>query len=205
MKKILIVALMCTALLPGCGNNNVSSSDESTPSERSTVENAESTVSEISAETEIESPEEKSEESSKSKYYFSDGVLQSEDVKIVITNYKIVEAGAEGNELGEKPTIVFYYDITNLTGNESVTAATGWMAMFEAIQDNDPNTVNTLDVGWYFDADNTIDGYATIKKDGTVSYYMSYELDDTTTPVVLKASRGVGGESLGEQSYNIAG
>ena len=204
MKKIIYAVLLCGLLLAGCGNN-ISSSGKPTSSVISAVKDTESTPLNKPAESKTEPHEEKSEESSKSEYYFSNGVLQSEDVKIVITDYKIVEAGAEGNELGEKPAIVFYYDITNLTGNESVTAATGWMAMFDAIQDNDPNNVNTLDVGWYFDAANTIDGYATIKKDGTVSYYMSYELDDDTTPVVLKASRGIGGEFLGEQSYDIAG
>jgi hypothetical protein len=138
------------------------------------------------------------------KYYFADGVLVSQDVRIEITDYKVVDAGAEGNELGDKPAIVFYYDCTNLTGNEDVSAMVAWIAMFTAIQDNDPNVVNTLDTGWYTDDSISSDGLDTIKKDGTVSYYMSYELDDTETPVVLEATRGVGGEELGTQTFDIA-
>ena len=193
-----LIVTVSTLSLVACG---------STAGETVNREISASTSSSTSAESVLESSQESSvssESAPTSKYYFENGVLQSEDVKIIITDYKVVDAGAEGNEFGEKPAIVFYYDITNLTGNESVTAAMGWLAMFEVIQDNDPNTVNTLDVGWYSDPDIDIDGYATIKKDGTVSFYMSYELDDTTTPVILKASRGVGGEALGEQTFNIA-
>ena len=116
--------------------------------------------------------------------------------------YQLVK---ERHTYEENPEIVFYYDVTNLSGNKDVTAATAWMAMFTVIQDNDPNVVNTLESGWYSDPDITVDGFATMKKDGTVSYYASYELDDLTTPVTLEATRGIGGEELGTQTFEIEG
>ena len=37
-----------------------------------------------------------------------------------------------------------------------------------------------------------------IKKDGTLKNGIAYDLDDTATPVILNATKGVGGEKLGE-------
>ena len=43
----------------------------------------------------------------------------------------------------------------------------------------------------------------TIKKDGTVSNAVSYELDDDFTPVTLVATNGLFGDELGQQEYSI--
>ena len=142
------------------------------------------------------------EEAPKSEYYFKDGVMQAEDVRIEITDYKIVPNGAEGNTFSGKDEIVFYYDITNVSGKESVSIIS-WMNFLEAYQDNDPNVVNKLDMGSYFDENVQPDATENIKKGGTVSAYTSYELDDNTTPVVLRATRGIGGEDLGEQVFDL--
>ena len=139
-----------------------------------------------------------------SEYYFKDNVLVSEDVRIEIKDWKVIPVGDTGNEYGEKPVIAFWYDTTNLSGNENVTPSTAWIAMFTAVQDNDPNMVNELNVGMLPDQQYLDSQMAQIKKDGTVSNAIAYELTDETTPVVLKATRGIGGDTLGEQTFDIA-
>lgn len=205
LKRILCgaMAFIMAASLTACGGKEESSTASTASGE--TVSKTE--VSQPVEESKESEPEKKPEKEPKSKYYFEDGILQSEDVRIEITGYEVITMDEVTDEYSwqENPEIVFYYDVTNLSGNEDVTAATAWMAMFTVIQDNDPNVVNTLESGWYSDPDITVDGFAAMKKDGTVSYYASYELDDLTTPVTLKATRGIGGEELGTQTFEIEG
>lgn len=148
---------------------------------------------------------EEKQEAPKDKYYFADGVLVSEDVKIEITDYKVIPVGEEGNEYGEKPVVAFWYSVTNLTGNENVTPSGAWIAMFTAYQDTDPNQVNQIEVGMSPDSELLDSEWETVKKDGTAPGAIAYELDDLAVPVVLKATRGVGGETLGEQTFEIEG
>ena len=138
-----------------------------------------------------------------SEYYFADGVLVSEDVRIEITDWKVIPVGEAGNEYGDTPVIAFWYDITNLSGNENVSPLS-WIAMFTAIQDNNPNKVNELEVGLHPDGNLVDDQMSTIKEGGTLQGAIAYNLTDETTPVVLKATRGLGGEDLGEQTFEIA-
>ncbi|RGX53599.1 DUF5067 domain-containing protein [Anaerotruncus sp. AF02-27] len=193
-----IVALLLTTLIlcAGCSESAPQSSGVagSVPiSSAGEVENEQSVTS-----------SQESEKSAESKYYFANGVLLAEDVKIEITDYKIIEVGDEGNEYGETPVIAFWYKTTNLSGKEGISAMIAWIAMFEAIQDNDPNMVNALEVAALPDNRYLDTQTADIKKDGTVECAVAYELNDMTTPVILKANRGVGGETLGEQIFEIA-
>ena len=137
------------------------------------------------------------------KYYFKDNVLVTEDVKIEIIGQEIIQVGEPGNEYGESPVIAFTFDTTNLTGNEAVNPISAWIAFFTAIQDNDPNYVNVLDVGLspydeYLDTQSVA-----IKKGGTVRNAIAYELDDLTTPVALIAQRIMDEEPLGTQIFDI--
>lgn len=143
-------------------------------------------------------------DASSSEYYFKDNELVSTDVKINITDWKVIPVGEKGNEYGDAPVLALWYDTTNLTGNEQVTPINAWIAMFTAVQDNDPNMVNTLDVAMLPDEQYLDSQDKQIKKDGTVSNAIAYTLSDDTTPVVLKATRGIGGEELGEQTFDIA-
>ena len=137
-----------------------------------------------------------------SDYYFRDGVLQLQDARVEITDSKVIPVGEKGNEHGDKPVIAFWYKTTNLSDKE-FSASTPWIASFEAIQDNNPNTVNKLEVGMHPDDRYLDTQFENIKKGGTAEDAIAYELDDMTTPVVLKATRGMGGESLGEHTYTI--
>ena len=101
---------------------------------------------------------------------FVDGVLTTPEVKIVITDHKVVQAGQGDNEYGDKPVIAFWYEVTNLT-NQDVDALE-WMWLMRAYQDNDPNVENELDLDVFFPADESslADPTENIKKGGTVKY-----------------------------------
>lgn len=80
-----------------------------------------------------------------------------------------------------------------------------WFAAFSegVIQDNDKNKVNKLRVAMYPDKTLVHDQSATIKKGGTVSGAVAYELTDLSTPVKLTAHKGVGGIELGSQEFAV--
>ncbi len=133
---------------------------------------------------------------------FADGVLTLDDYTITITDYKVIRPGEEGNEYGEKPVIAFWYDTTNTGEEADVDPSTAWIFVFEAVQDNDPNAVNTLNMGMLPD-DRFLDSQMQdIKPGGTVSNAVAYELDDETTPVTLTASDILGSE-YGSQTFEI--
>jgi hypothetical protein len=133
---------------------------------------------------------------------FKDGVLTTPEMKIVITDHKIIPVGAAGNEYGSKPVIAFWYSITNLT-DKKLDPTTGWMFAIKAIQDNNPNAVNDIGVGSLPDEKFLNSQLEVIKKDGTVENAVAYELDDETTPVDLVASDDLGMTAIGKVTYNL--
>lgn len=192
MKKKLIMcailAAITAATLTACGGDT-STPDASSDASTSTSQSASDTAKDTSEST--------------SGYSFKDNVLTSQDVKIEITDYKVIPVGETGNEYGEKPVIAFWYKTTNLSGNEDVSPLAAWTAMFICVQDNDANAVNELEAA-SLPGERFLDSQMeTIKKDGTVESAVAYNLDDTETPVTLKATQGIGGADLGEQTYNI--
>ncbi|WP_233589720.1 DUF5067 domain-containing protein [Exiguobacterium sp. SH0S7] len=134
--------------------------------------------------------------------YFKDGEAILNDLKIQITETKVIPPGEPGNEYSDKAVLAIWYDTTNLTGKD-ITPMSAWIVVFEAIQDNDPNAVNTLEVGMLPDEQFLDSQLETIKQDGTVSNAVAYELDDLETPVTLVATQGIGGDELGEQTIEI--
>jgi len=137
-----------------------------------------------------------------SQYYFKDKTLKIHDATLVITDVKVIPVGEKGNEHGSKPVIAFWFKTTNLTDKE-ITPSDPWIACIDAYQDNNPNAVNKLDVGSLPDERFLDTQFENIKKGGTVEGAIAYDLDDTTTPVVLKATQGIGGDKLGQQTFNI--
>lgn len=134
--------------------------------------------------------------------YFKDGEAKLNDLMIQITETKVILPGEPGNEYGDKAVLAIWYDTTNLTGKD-INPISAWMVVFEVIQDNDPNAVNTLEVGMLPDEQFLDSQLETIKQDGTVSNAVAYELDDLETPVTLVATQGIGGDELGEQTIEI--
>lgn len=192
MKKLiaLCLAVSLALTLAACGGTDTSESTAST-------EGAESEA--VSSEPESD-PEPTPEAIGAS---LTDGVLTTDGYTITITDYKVIQPGETGNDHGDVPVIAFWYDTTN-TGSESdINASSAWIMAFDAIQDNDPNVVNALNMGLLPDSQFLDSQTQTIKEGGTVSNAIAYELDDTTTPVTLVASDIMEGE-YGRQEFAIA-
>lgn len=131
---------------------------------------------------------------------FKDNVLTTKDVKITITDVKTIQVGEEGNKYGREPVVAFWYDTTNLSGQE-MTPSLAWIARFDAYQDNDPNAENKLSVGSLPDSAFLDSQTSKIKKGGTVANAMAYELSDTTTPVKLVAE--FQGDEIGSMTVEL--
>ena len=134
---------------------------------------------------------------------FENGTLTTGDYTITITDYKVIQPGETGNEYGEKPVIAFWYDTTNTGDEADIDPMTAWIMVFQAVQDNDPNAVNTLNVAGLPDEQFLDSQMQNIKPGGTVANAVAYELDDDTTPVELTA-QDVTGNAYGSQTYEIA-
>lgn len=151
------------------------------------------------ATTEAPTTEAPTEEAGK-PHTFVNGVLTADQVIIKITDYKVIPKGQDGNDYNDGDVIEFYYDVKNVDAEE-LTASTAWIALIEAIQDNDPNVVNRLEVG--MNPDGTPDSdFENIKIGGTVSSRICYVLTDSETPVTLKAGT-MAGDDYGSQTFEI--
>ena len=139
------------------------------------------------------------------EYTFKDGKVVMTDIDIKITKYKVIPVGSEGNEYGKNPVIAFWYDTTNKSDKDTISPIVAWLAAFPegAIQDNDKNKVNKLQTASHPDKSLLNDQLVKIKKGGTVSGAVAYELTDLTTPVKLTAYKGVGGFELGSQEFAV--
>ncbi|WP_137872727.1 DUF5067 domain-containing protein [Rhodococcus sp. Q] len=133
---------------------------------------------------------------------FENNVLTTKDVRITITEVKTIQVGEEGNEYGKKPVIAFWYDTTNVSGKET-NPGTAWILLFQAYQDNDPNAENKLNVGMLPDPAFLDSQMNNIKKGGTVSHAIAYELSDTTTPVELVAATNFGQDEIGSMTFEL--
>lgn len=183
MKKSLVLLACASAafVLSGCGGTTTESSSSSTSSSSSSA-----TPSPVS---------------SKSESSFEGGVLTTAEMKIAITDHKIIPVGEKGNEYGKKPVIAFWYQITNL-GGEDMTPMNFLYAM-TAYQDNNPNAENKLEVGSLPDDRFLSTQMEKIKKGGTVENAVAYELDDETTAVDLVASNDLGATEIGKMTYPL--
>ncbi|WP_116277979.1 DUF5067 domain-containing protein [Virgibacillus dokdonensis] len=116
-------------------------------SESKNTENEESKDSADAANEESKDSEETNENED---VYFKNNEAKIEDLKIKIKETMVIPAGEEGNETGEKPVFAIWYETTNLT-DKDIDPSTAWIAVFTALQDNDPNAVNELEMGAYQD------------------------------------------------------
>ncbi|WP_235860293.1 DUF5067 domain-containing protein [Rossellomorea aquimaris] len=186
MKKTLILApALILSIIAGCGNQ-----------EEATQKGSENVAKETTTENTNKETE------TNKEVFFKDNEAKINDLKIKITETKVIRPGEKGNEYGEKPVFAIWYEITNLS-DKDIDPTMGWLAVFEAVQDNNPNAVNTLEVGGLPDEQFLDSQLETIKKDGTVKNAVAYELDDLETPVTLIATQGIGGDKLGEQTFNV--
>lgn len=128
-------------------------------------------------------------------------VLNDIDVKIL--DAKFLPKGTY--EYQENDQLAITYEVTNKTDKE-IDPISGYLATFEAYQE-DKNSNRKLEVGmlpstkeYDFARDNQLD---IIKKGGTVKNAIAYDLEDTTTPVELVATKGIGGEKLGNKIIKL--
>lgn len=140
------------------------------------------------------------------EYYFDGIDLVAEDFTITVTDHKVLHPGETGNEYGSEPVLAFWFDITvydHVTNNE-YNPNTAWLFSFEAIQDNNPNAINTIRIGSLPDSAHRESQRQTIKPGGTVSSSISYKLSDLETPVTLIAyDSRILGEELGQFDYPV--
>lgn len=182
MKKALLLTLVLTLfIITGCGN-------QKEPTKTDTSNNVTSTKN-VEKET-------------KNDIYFKDNEAKLNDLKIKINETKVIQVGEPGNKYGKKPVLAIWYETTNLS-DKDINPISAWLAVFKAVQDNNPNAVNKLKVGGLPDEQFLDSQLQTIKKDGTVKNAIAYELDDLVTPVTLSATQGIDGHKLGEQTYNL--
>lgn len=137
-----------------------------------------------------------------SPYYFKDLEVVTKDYTMKITDWKIIQPGEEGNEYSSDPVIAFWYSTTNTSGKE-INPMTAWITIMTAVQDNNPNMINKLNVASLPDSSFLDSQMATIKKDGTVDNAMAYILTDAETPVELTATEGIVGDELGGMTFDI--
>lgn len=131
---------------------------------------------------------------------FEDSVLEIPAATIKITGHHVIDPGSPGNKIGDKPIVIFDYEMTNKTNKD--LKPTDFSHFFTAIQDNDDNSLNELESGFSenVDIENMTDS---IKKGGTVKASEVYELDDLTTPVKLVAKEKYSETEVGSQTYKL--
>lgn len=189
MKKLFYIGALSALLLAACGGDEKEGAEKQEETQQDTTQ----------YETNVE-PEK--EDTATNDVYFKDGEAKLNDLKIKITETKVIPVGEVGNEYGEKPVFAIWYDTTNLSDKE-IDPTIAWSAVFTAIQDNNPNAVNELNVGSLPDDKFLDTQLENIKKDGTVQNAVAYELDDLETPVTLVANQGIAGDELGRQDYAV--
>ncbi|WP_274307011.1 DUF5067 domain-containing protein [Solibacillus daqui] len=185
MKKLFYIGALSALLLAACGDDK-----------------QEANSAPVTTQTGTNANEPEKEETSNNDVYFKDGEAKLNDLKIKITETKVIPVGEKGNEYGDKPVFAIWYDTTNLS-DKDIDPINAWIAVFEAIQDNNPNAINELNVGSLPDDAFLDTQLETIKKDGTVANAIAYELDDSETPVKLIARQGFAGDVLGEIEYPV--
>lgn len=149
-----------------------------------------------------QSGESKSVKTEKNSSYFKNNICETKDLKIEITDVKVIQPGATGNEYGGKPIIGFWYKVTNKSGEE-IDPTSAWVDTFRAFQDTDADQVNELEVSASPDESYLDTQSEVIKKGGTAENAAGYELDDTATPVILKAVDFNSDKEIGSQKYTI--
>ncbi|WP_159160597.1 DUF5067 domain-containing protein [Enterococcus casseliflavus] len=185
MKKVFIfgLALLSSVTLAACGNSN----NESSASSKNTTE------------TTISVPDSKEQ---------ADVYFDGETLKINMATVKIISSEVltpDESVYRDNNQLAFVYEVTN-DDEEPLDGSMAWIACINAYQETE-NTVGKLDVcatpqdekfAEYREGE-----FDELKPGGTKKYVIAYDLNDTTTPVVLKATQGVSGEDLGEKTFNL--
>lgn len=203
MKKfLLLISALSLTVFTGCGKKNTENNNNN--NNNSTVDS--SIVTETDTKTnkiELTSEPEES-DTDETGIYFRNNTARLDDLKIKITNTKVIKVGEPGNEYGTNPVLAIWHEITNL-GNEQTTAVKAWAKIFTATQNtsSDLDSVKELRVGYNPEYDYLDTEMEIIKKGDKVKNAIAYELNDLETPVTLIARNGLNGDIIGEQIFDI--
>ncbi len=206
---VIVLLIVLVSCLAGGSSSDKGAKESSAESSSEALSESSKPAEESSAAESSQVPEESSKESSQeasqesSQYYFKDMQAVTKDCTINITDWKVIPVGESGNEYGDSPVLAIWYDTTNTSGKQ-MDPSTAWISIMTVVQDNDPNAVNQLEMGLMPDDQFTDSQLQKIKKDGTVSNAVAYQLTDTTTPVEISAVNGILGEDIGTITFDIA-
>ncbi|MBP6301114.1 MAG: DUF5067 domain-containing protein [Lactococcus sp.] len=132
-------------------------------------------------------------------------MLRGNSYSVRITSHKVINPGEEGNEYGNKPVIAFWYDTLvsqDYKNDRPIDPMSSWIMNFKAVQDNDPNAINELQIASLQDKNFLQSQMSQIKPGGTVANAVAYELTDTTTPVKL-TEKDMMGTEYGSFEYKL--
>lgn len=199
---LLVLMIVGSMALCGCGDSDTSGDTASPDSVVSDTDDADAddmdTTDADAEDADADASQEEESDEAEPEYYFKDNVLLTDDLKIEITDVKI-----QYDDMWDVDVIAFWYTITNLT-DEPMTISMPWMMAFTAVQDNDPDVINELEVGALPDPEFRDSQLEKIKPDGSAQMAIAYQLTDDTTPVTLIATKGMLGDELGRQEYPVA-
>lgn len=137
------------------------------------------------------------------KVGFKNDVLKIDMATIKITGFEVAPPNTEYGE--EKSTLIITYEFTN-DSDELMQPSDAWIACFDATQETD-TTVDSLDVAMSPQDEKYTEmnemSMTDVKPGATVQSVISYEINDTTKPITLKATQGIGGKELGEKVFNL--
>ncbi|EAE0774335.1 DUF5067 domain-containing protein [Listeria monocytogenes] len=185
MKKVFLLGLVLfsTITLAACSNNN----EESSSSSKNTTETTISTTA----------------NEEKSDVYFDGETMKIDKATVKIISSEVL--APDDSVYRDNNQLAFVYEVTN-DSEEPLDGSMAWIACMEVYQETE-NTVGKLNVGMTPQdekfAEYRGDEFDELKPGGTKKYVIAYDLNDTTTPVVLKATQGVAGKELGEKTFNL--
>lgn len=195
MKKK-VVAIMLAGLL-AISVTACSSSEENT-SKNTTNSNNSKTSEEQNESKTVSVPE-----SGDVDISFKNDTLTINDAIIQITG---IEVAPPNETFGEtSPTIIFTYDYTN-TSDEPQQPGIVWIACFNATQETE-STIENLDVAMAPQDEKYTEmnkmSFTDVKPGATVQSVISYNINDSSRPVMLTATQGVLGDKLGTKVVNL--
>lgn len=203
MKKVVSLGLVfiSTLALAACGDNQENSSNSSSKNSKEETAVSSSIIESSSISEESDS----NFVANASDASFDGTILKGNAYSIKITDHKVLQPGEAGNEYGDGPVIAFWYDTMvaeDYDESTNIDPKSAWIMNFTAIQDNDPNMVNELNIASLPDEQYLDTQTATIKPGGTVSNAVAYTLTDGETPVTLKAGNLLGTD-FGSKDFGI--
>lgn len=135
--------------------------------------------------------------------YFKDDTLKIDMATLKILSTEVLAADA--NLLREKPQLAIIYEVTN-DSNEPISASTIWIACMGLTQEA-TDTINKLTVAMTPQDEKFLEytehQLDDIKPKDTAKAIISYDLDNTETPIILKANQGMAGKELGVKTIHL--